>query len=161
MNILYPREFLTFGRLFYTILGAIFVVKGFFCFKDWIRINQKIVSVEKSISEAGQSKPIFKLFGFQLIFFWAVFLSGMSTIWPPNRYISFYANYLNVPGERVSVASMLFLYSFMLVATMGLAFLFYSWTEPGGWLSKMPSKVKIVSSAYLLGLGFCLIYIFH
>ena len=96
-----------------------------------------------------------------MVFSSAVFLSALATIWPSNAFISFYANYLNVPGEKKATIIMLCIYNLMHIVPLVAAMLWIPWSSPSGWVTKAPAKAKMVLSSFLLGLGVCLVYIFH
>lgn len=162
MNILYSILFFQVVRIIYVIVGIVFVVVGIIHLIDWIRIRRGGLSkILLALSDDGKGKSFPKIAGVFIVIAIAVYLNAIATIWPSNSYISFYLNFINIPGERKEAIIMLFIYSLMMIAPLAVAMLWIFWSSPCGWGTKSPAKAKMVLSSVLLGLGGCLVYIFH
>jgi len=162
MNILYSIVFFKIVRIIYVVIGIVFIIIGIIHLADWIRIKRGGLSkVLLPLSEGGKGMPFSRILGRIGVIALAVCLNAVSTIWPSNAFISFYSNYISVPGEIKSTLIMLCIYNLMLTVPLILAMYWIPWSSSSGWVAKAPAKAKIVLSAFLLGLGFGLVYIFH
>lgn len=161
MNILYSIPFFKSVRYVYAVLGVVFIIYGIVHFADWLRIRKANFRMTLPVTDDGKGKPFSRILASPLFFMAAVVLSAIATIWPPNKFISFYSNYVNVPGETKSTLIMLGVYNLVLVVPVGLAMLWIPWASPNGWAAMNLSKTKVILSSFLLGLGICLVYIFR
>ena len=129
----------------------------------WIRIKRGYVSkTPAALSDDGKGKSLFKIFVKIGVIALAVYLSAIATIWPSSAVISFYANYIDAPGQKKAAIIMLCIYNLMLMVPLVAAMFWFLWNNSSsGWVTKAPAKAKMVFSSFLLGLGVCLVYIFH
>lgn len=164
MSVLYSVSFFNSMRVLYFVIGVLFCIAGLIHFFDWIKVRQgKASEVLLPLSKgySAEAKPLAQLLGRSSVITLAAVLNAASTVWPMNKYIGFYANFLGMPGEVMSAFLMLAIYCLMLVLPLAVVPLWMSWTSPSGWVSMKPSQGKIVLSAFILGVGINLIYVFH
>ena len=161
MGVLYSIKFFYYGRVFYTLVGIIFLILSIVHFIDWVFLLKRVNKMMLPLTDQGSLKPIFTPVVVFMAIVSAVILSALSTIWPSNESISFYSNFLAVPGQSAWAMFMLFVYDLMIIVPLVLTMYWIFFTSPSGWGAKNLSKVKIILSSYMLGLGFCLVYIFH
>ncbi len=161
MNILYSFPFFMAMRVFYIVVGVVFVWAGVVHLMDWVKLYKGNAAVfTLPFLEDGQGKPFSGILARFIVIAAAFVLNAFSTVWPANKYITFYANYLHMPGEFKKTLIMLIVYSVMLAVPMAIAPLWMSWTSQKGWVCRNMSKAKITVSAVLIGLGVSLIYVF-
>jgi len=164
MPIIYSSDFLKTARMFYMAAGFLLAVCGAIHMVDWVRMRRQ-----------GDNPPVFPLVSvpdsepewrmdIKLVFltvFSAAFLSSLSTIWPPDGYVSFYLSFLYLPGKTVETYILMLVYNFFSMASLVAAYVLVS----SGFFAKSvrqnPSMVKIIISAFTLSLGTGLIYIFY
>ena len=162
MNILYSILFFDVMRVFYCVIGVVFLLIGFLHLVDWARIQKgDLTRILLPFSSDGKGQQLSKVLGTTSVVVLAIILNATATIWPANKSIMFYANYLFVPGVFLSTLFMLATYSLMLTLPLTAALFWIRWTSPSGWVFKNLSKTKIILSSFLLGLGGSLVYIFH
>lgn len=162
MNILYSALFFKAARVVYVVIGIVFIIGGVIHLIDWVRIKRGDLSkMSLALSDDGKGKPFSIVWGRIGVIAPAFYLNAIATIWPPNSFISFYANYLEMPGMRIATFRMLCIYNLMLIVPLVAAMLWILWNASSGWVTKSPAKAKMVFSSFLLGLGVCLVYIFH
>lgn len=161
MNILYSISFFAAMRVFYVLIGVVFVVVGAVHFLDWVKIYKGgEVKFGLPLTDDGQGVPFSKFLTSLSVIVLAIVLNAFATVWPSNKFITVYANYLHVPGEFKKTLIMLVIYCVMLTLPMLISLLWMSWTLPDGWVSRNLSKAKIMLSAFVMGLGISLVYIF-
>lgn len=161
MNILYSFPFFMAMRVLYVVLGVIFVWAGVLHFMDWVKLYKgSIAEFALPLLEDRQGKPCSGILAKLVVITAAFVLNAFSTVWPANKYITFYSNYLHMPGEFKATIIMLIVYCMMLAVPMALAPVWMSWTSQNGWVYRNMSKAKISISAFLIGLGVSLIYVF-
>lgn len=164
MSILYSVTFFQTMRIVYCGLGLVFCIIGLIHMIDWIKIRKGSSSalfLPFVANEVPAAKPLLQLAGRIMLTSSAVLLSGASTVWPMNKYVGFYTNYLGVPGEVVSTIVMLAVYCLMMIAPLIVVPFWMSWVSPSGWVTKYPSRAKAIISALILGVGINLVYVFH
>ena len=162
MNILYSITFFKVVRVLYCVIGVVFFVVGIIHLVDWMRIKKgDLARISLALFDDGKGRPFSKNFGAFYAIALAIVLNATATIWPTNKFIMFYSNYLFMPGAFKSTLGMLAIYCLMLTAPLVVALFWIPWTSPVGWVYKNPSKAKVILSSFLLGLGGSLVYIFH
>jgi hypothetical protein len=162
MDVLYSVPFFKTVRVFYFFVGVVFAVVGMIHFLDWIKLqNGRSDSLWLPLLDDGNGKASSPLLGRILVFSFAFVFNATATIWPNNKFINFYANYLYVPGRFMETVWLLAVYSLMLIVPFVLAMYWVRLTSPEGLVAGNMSKAKIVVSAVVLGLGVSLIYVFH
>ena len=162
MSILYSILFLKVARIIYVIIGIVFIIIGVIHLINWVRIKRGDLSkMSVVLSGDGKENFFFKVLGRMAVFSSAVCLNAFATLWPSNSYITFYSYYLDMPGKKSATIIMLCIYNLMLIIPLVAAMLWIPWNSPAGWATKEPAKAKMVLSSFLLGLGVCLVYIFH
>lgn len=160
-NVLCSFPFYLTMRVFYLVVGVVFVWAGIVHLMDWAKLyKENTAAIVLPLLDDGKGKP-FSPFLARIILILAAFVfNAFSTVWPSNKYITFYANYLYMPGEFKKTLIMLIVYCAMLSLPMALAPLWISLTSNNGWVSRNMSKAKITISALIMGLGISLIYVF-
>lgn len=161
MNVLYSIPFYLSMRVFYLVVGAAFVWAGIVHLMDWAKLyKDNTAAIALPLLDDGKGKPFSPVLARIILIPAAFVLNAFSTVWPMNKYVMFYANYLYMPGEFKKTLIMLIAYCAMLALPMALAPLWISWTSNNGWVSRNMSKAKITISAVITGLGISLIYVF-
>jgi hypothetical protein len=164
MGILYSVTFFNTMRVVYFVLGIVLCIAGLLHFIDWIKLrkgNAAALFLPFSAKDVPPAKPAAQVVARCFLVFFAAVLSACSTIWPMNKYISFYTNYLAVPGEVASTVIMLAVYCLTLTVPLVIGLLWMPWTSPSGWVAINPSRAKAVVSAFVLATGINLVYVFH
>lgn len=161
MNILYSIPFFTAMRVFYVFVGVVFVVVAAVHLLDWVKIYKGgAVKFVLPLIDDGQGRPFSRFLSRSAVIVLAFVLNAFATVWPSNKFIMVYSNYLHVPGEFKKTMIMLVVYCVMLTLPLMISLLWMSWTLPDGWVSRNISKAKIMLSAFVMGLGISLVYIF-
>jgi len=164
MPIIYSSGFLKAARVFYIVAGFFLAVCGAVHLGDWLRMRRQgnkpsffpLVSVPDAEPEWRMDiKIVF------LTVFSAALLSTLSTIWPPDGYVSFYLSFLYLPGKTAETYILMLIYNLSLMASLIAAYVLVSSRLFARSVRQNPAMVKIIISAFTLSLGTGLIYIFY
>jgi len=165
MPILYSDQFFDFSGRVYVLGGIVLSACGAIHLRDWWQIKragdkaQLFFPLVTDGHEEPEGRPDKRvIFGVMLLSF---ALSALNTIWPPSEYISFYTNFIYMPGKRMETCGMLLIYHFVRVLLMVGVFVFVSSNKFSSLVKTAPSMVKIVLSALTVSLGVSILYIFH
>ncbi|MBL8014350.1 MAG: hypothetical protein JNN05_10935, partial [Candidatus Omnitrophica bacterium] len=162
MPILYSDLFFQFGRMFYCLVGVIFMLVGGFVFRSWVQSLQKKSLSGWNLYDTGDRRKIFFLIPQFFLVYGAIFLNAMATIWPMDRQVTL-LSYDLWDREKIGIMTFVLLgiYAMMLILPLALARFWIPLSSENGWIAKNTAKARSIVSAVLIGVGFGLVYVFR
>jgi hypothetical protein len=165
MPILYADDFFIFARRLYFVFGFFLMGCGIIHLREWWCLKRNVScapllpAVVTTDEEPARARLNVRVIVPTIAA--AVVLSALSTIWPPDLFITIQSTLLYLPGRFFETYVVLFVFGFALIVPFVTLFGFVSSGFFCQWVQKNPSMYRIILAAFTLSLGAGLVYVFR